>query len=127
MQSDYIFSGFAGDWRVVLRLRCPGSSAFIRSLHLGLNHRIDNPVGKRIRERFGILETTRQSPRKRRDIVRTAWRHAEDDEMFIPLHAKDRVSSNSIERNSLSGKSTCTMWNDRATVLASGSGDYVVR
>ena len=75
-------------------------------------------------------ETTRQSPAKAgEDIVRTAWRHAEDDRNVRP-------APRSVSREAVTASSEipCRVssdlhewWNDRATVLASGSANLWFR
>src|SRR6202521_6227280 len=71
-------------------------------------------------------ETTRQSPAQAgEDIVRTAWRHAEDGRNVHP--ALRRISREVVTASS---EIPCRVssdlhewWNDRSTVLANGSAN----
>ncbi len=75
-------------------------------------------------------ETTRQSPAKAgEDIVRTAWRHAEDDRNVHPASCKGsrEVVTASSEIPCRVSSDLHEWWNDRATVLASGSANLWFR
>ena len=75
-------------------------------------------------------ETTRQSPAKAgEDIVRTAWRHAEDDRNVHPTSCKGsrEVVTASSEIPCRVSSDLHEWWNDRATVLASGSANLWFR
>src|ERR1700682_2907955 len=75
-------------------------------------------------------ETTRQSPAQAgEDIVRTAWRHAEDGRNVHP--ALRRISREVVTASS---EIPCRVssdlhewWNDRSTVLANGSANLWFR
>ena len=75
-------------------------------------------------------ETTRQSPAKAgEDIVRTAWRHAEDGRNVRPASRKRsrEVATTSSEIPCRVSSDLHEWWNDRATVLASGSANLWFR
>jgi hypothetical protein len=75
-------------------------------------------------------ETTRQSPAKSgEDIVRTAWRHAEDGRNVRPASGErsHEVVTASSEIPCRVSSDLHEWWNDRATVLASGSANLWFR
>src|SRR6202521_6410355 len=71
-------------------------------------------------------ETTRQAPAQAgEDIVRTAWRHAEDGRNAHPSSRKiphEEVTTSS-EIPCRVSSDLHEWWNDRATVLANGSAN----